>query len=179
MSTRCGIGKVQEDGTIKSVYSHSDGYLEYVGKLLVENYYGSKLDELLDNGSISLLGPEIGVQHIFQNPFVYGTQQYQDHDAIYGNMTRFYARDRGEDLSFHITQTEQDYARLIREYGADYMYLHKDGKWHVLQGDTFVDLEDKLHANKISFSKRIGVDPIEGSVATPLLDDPDTALSVA
>ena len=38
MSTRASIARVTEDGDIKSIYSHSDGYPSYMLKLLANNY---------------------------------------------------------------------------------------------------------------------------------------------
>ena len=48
MATRSTIAKLSKDGIIKAVYCHSDGYLEYNGKMLNEYYQDeSKVDELL------------------------------------------------------------------------------------------------------------------------------------
>ena len=35
MSTRSSIGIKRKDGTIECIYCHSDGYLEYNGKLIL------------------------------------------------------------------------------------------------------------------------------------------------
>ena len=40
MATRSAIAIKQEDGKVKSVYCHSDGYPEHNGKLLL-NFYNS------------------------------------------------------------------------------------------------------------------------------------------
>tara|TARA_Y100000287_G_scaffold153302_1_gene129427 strand:- start:265 stop:531 length:267 start_codon:yes stop_codon:yes gene_type:complete len=61
MATRSTIAKLGKDGIIKAVYCHSDGYLEYNGKMLNEHYQDeSKVDELLEHGDISFLNENIG-----------------------------------------------------------------------------------------------------------------------
>ena len=61
MATRSTIAKLGKDGIIKAVYCHSDGYLEYNGKMLNECYKDeSKVDELLAQGDISFLHENIG-----------------------------------------------------------------------------------------------------------------------
>ena len=47
MSTRCRIGKQTKSGRVKSIYCHNDGYIDYTGKVLYENYDLSNIDELL------------------------------------------------------------------------------------------------------------------------------------
>lgn len=56
MATRCRIAKVQDDGTIKSIYCHWDGYPEGVGKTLLEHYTDPDIiDKLIEIGDISSL----------------------------------------------------------------------------------------------------------------------------
>jgi hypothetical protein len=38
MSTRSFIGKVQEDGSVRYVYCHHDGYPSHVGAILAKHY---------------------------------------------------------------------------------------------------------------------------------------------
>lgn len=58
MSTRSRIGKLNPDGSILSVYCHSDGY--GVGETLKEHYTDiKKIDALLALGDISSLAAEI------------------------------------------------------------------------------------------------------------------------
>ena len=70
MSTRSAIAIMDEDGRIRSVYAHWDGYLEHNGAIL-EKYYTEreKIEELLSLGSISLLAgrikPKEGETHSF------------------------------------------------------------------------------------------------------------------
>lgn len=56
MGTRSTIGIKSEDGTIKAIYCHWDGYPEGVGSILAE-YYNSKdkAEELINLGGFSAL----------------------------------------------------------------------------------------------------------------------------
>jgi hypothetical protein len=47
MGTRSSIGIKSEDGTVKAIYCHWDGYLEGVGAGLVENYNSKAQAEAL------------------------------------------------------------------------------------------------------------------------------------
>ena len=57
MSTRSNIAIEKPDGTIQSIYVHSDGYPDGVGQMLINNYptYGSSL-RLFEHGDCSSLG---------------------------------------------------------------------------------------------------------------------------
>lgn len=60
MSTRSTIAIRHEDGTVKKIYCHSDGYIEWNGSIL-QKYYSTadKVEKLLALGNLSCLGPEI------------------------------------------------------------------------------------------------------------------------
>jgi hypothetical protein len=76
MSTRSRIAIENQDGTVKSIYCHFDGYLSGVGRLLKEYYTTqAKVEALIELGDISALEMTPG-------------------------STVAYARDRGEDLNF-------------------------------------------------------------------------------
>ena len=60
MATRSRIGILHEDGTVDSIYCHSDGYPEYNGKILHGHYRSpAKVKELISLGDISSLGEEL------------------------------------------------------------------------------------------------------------------------
>jgi hypothetical protein len=60
MATRSNIGARQQDGTIKAIYCHYDGYPEGVGATLAEHYTDpDKVARLLDLGGFSSLGSTI------------------------------------------------------------------------------------------------------------------------
>ena len=86
MATNAFIG-FRENNSITYIYNHSDGYLEYLGKMLIEHYNSEKQAKtLVSLGDVSVvkekLTPEEGTIHNFDNR--------QEGVSI------FYSRDRGE-----------------------------------------------------------------------------------
>jgi hypothetical protein len=60
MATRSRIAIENEDGEIKSIYCHHDGYLEHNGIILLENYQDrEKVEQLIALGDISSLNKNI------------------------------------------------------------------------------------------------------------------------
>jgi len=60
MATRSGIGALNPDGTVESVYCHWDGGPEGAGRVLATHYTApAKVRALLAHGNISSIGPEI------------------------------------------------------------------------------------------------------------------------
>jgi len=141
MATRSTIALEFADGTIGQVYCHWDGYLQHNGKILLENYMDPfKLRDLIDLGDISSLGAEIGVKHPFDNPGMFGTPAYQAYKDQYGDMTKFYGRDRGE------FGTDAKYFKDFADYKDNHQYeeysyiLRTDGVWYVSEGEKFEPL---------------------------------------
>ena len=148
MATRSVIAKLnKETKKIKAVYCHNDGYLEHNGCIL-DSYYQdeSKVDELLKNGDISILGNNIGEKIDFD-----------DFELAHKNkQCLFYARDRGENIkSKQPIILEDDIALLeFAETACDaqYVYMYAYGAWYVYDnangiGDCsyrFVELDDVL-----------------------------------
>ena len=59
MATRSRIGLQLADGAILSVYHHWDGYPQWLGVMLRENYSSrEKIAELIDGGDISCLASD-------------------------------------------------------------------------------------------------------------------------
>jgi hypothetical protein len=109
------------------------------GRILQEHYSDPfVLRDLIDLGDISSLKPTIGTQHAFSRLEV--PMDGEAYDKLYGDMTTFYGRDRGETgvdskkfLDF------QDY--LVRHQYEEYEYiLRKDGNWYVKQHDNEFEL---------------------------------------
>ena len=99
MSTHSSIGVIEEDGTLKYVYCHSDGYPSYLGRMLLTYYNTPELaTALVDLGSLSMvrerLAPDEGERHTFKKPVREGPK---------GGITTAYHRDRKERL--HINKT--------------------------------------------------------------------------
>ena len=129
MATRSAIGFVEYDGTITAVYCHWDGYLEHNGKILVEHYNDTyKLLDLLEQGDISSLRQEIGEKHPF-SPHGHGVDGMPSakYEELYGKMTTFYGRDRGED------SPAKDFAdaKAFRSHysDCDFFYLYDGKEW--------------------------------------------------
>ena len=115
MSTRSMIA-FNNGSTITAIYCHFDGYLEGVGKTLM-NYWNDieKVEALMELGDLSVLGTEIGEKQNFDN-------------CTNDNWCLAYGRDRGE------TGTEaKDYSRMHyaegNYKGVDYYYVFDGIQW--------------------------------------------------
>ena len=138
MATRSVIAKTQPSGKIKASYCHFDGYPEYNGKILASYYTDKKkINALLAEGEISVLGHNIGEKIDFND--------YQLCHAL--NQCRFYHRDRGEKLRKYTVKDASELEEYASDCNAEFVYLFKENKWHVLNvydsGD-FVLLESIL-----------------------------------
>ena len=131
MGTRSRVG-VMHGNVCKSVYCHYDGYLEYTGKLLLENY-----DSALANQLVAL-GDNSGVQKTL------------------GDMN-FYS-DRGEtDVSWQVAHTFEEFLDQVQGCGGEYYYVMRDGVWYAgsvydatgLRKGGLVPLTDALAATTI------------------------------
>lgn len=143
MATRGTIALEFADGSVQMVYSHFDNYLEHNGRILKEHYSDPfKLAELIELGSISVLAPEIGVKHPFDNPHRWGTPDYLAHEAEYKSMTKFYGRDRGEiETEARKFADFNDYQKNgdFQEYNYILRLINGEAKWFV-NGMTFEEL---------------------------------------
>jgi hypothetical protein len=113
MSTRSFIAKVTDDG-YRSVYCHSDGYPDYVGRILRDHYADpAKVVALIGLGNLSRLGPEIGEKHDFNN---YGMDR-PDWCLAYGRDRGDAQQEAGEDATF------DELATSARESNAEWLYI--------------------------------------------------------
>ena len=133
MATRSTIALEFADGTVQQVYCHWDGYLDYNGKILAEHYSDPfKLRELIDLGDISSLRPTIGTKHAFSR--LETPMDDEAYDKLYGDMTTFYGRDRGE--TGVGAKSFKDYADYIENHQYEeyeYILRNVEGKavWFV------------------------------------------------
>jgi len=142
MGTRSRIA-VMHGPIAKSVYCHWDGYLEHNGAILQEHYDSSKANQLVALGDLSSLRPEIGEKHAFSRLEV--PMDDEAYDKLYGNMTTFYGRDRGEqNVEWKVDHTFEDFLDRAKGCAAEFYYVMKDGVWYV--GDTYgsTELSNKL-----------------------------------
>lgn len=121
--------------TVRAVYCHWDGYLEHNGAILQKHYSASpKVNNLIALGDISSLRPEIGDKHNFSR--LDSTLPEAEYEALYGNMTTFYTRDRGEDTPFQVFPTlkEAEEHYTWSEYFYCFKYTkasdYTTGEWH-------------------------------------------------
>jgi hypothetical protein len=115
MGTRSRIGIQLEDGSVKSIYCHFDGYYEGVGQELMDSYTDrTKVEKLIALGDISFLCSEIEPTgpHSFDNP--------------QGGVTVAYHRDRGED--FNPQDIDNSAESFFNTSGYTYLF-NKDGVW--------------------------------------------------
>jgi len=128
MSTNSKIAKQSDNGSVKVISCHWDGYLTNNGDILLKHYQDeAKIDALLRLGDISFLAPEIGVKHSFDQP-PYGTPEHDD----YYNMVLAYGRDRGE--TGVAARTYDGLYQIPKSiYRFDYFYLRIGGKWYYVR----------------------------------------------
>jgi len=146
MSTRAAIAKLNTDtNEAKLIYCHSDGYLEYTGKILNEHYNSEdKVDELLSYGDLSIINENIGEK--LDVPF-------NDYTAFANKkQCRFYMRDRGEKNKEATDLSNTNCAEnALLEYGfenmdVDFVYAFDTRlqKWYVYKDiNSMGDVLDK------------------------------------
>lgn len=120
MSTRSRIAIKQKDGIYKSIYCHSDGYLEYNGVILNKYYQDeTKINLLINLGDISSLGcyvyPDTTKDHNFLNP--------------QKDVTVAYHRDRGENLNFRVDNDKDSLIKNTVKSDQEYLYLYENKQW--------------------------------------------------
>jgi hypothetical protein len=152
MSTRSCIGIENADGSVTTIYCHSDGYLECVGAMLSKHYSDpKKVKELIALGSISSLGEEIGTKH--------------DFDAKVDKECNVYHRDRN-DPQRNTKPTK--YKSLAEQAttgaencGADYVYCFRiDGRWWWQKGYGDKRTWRALPQHSVYDEKRKTVQPV-------------------
>ena len=123
MSTRSAIGIMDNDGKIRSVYCHFDGYPDHNGTILERHYRErEKIEELLKLGSISVLAERVAPRESETHTF----------DKPVAGVVVAYHRDRGD--VYHAPdewEDGEDFVRNVeRAYWAEYVYLWKEaGGW--------------------------------------------------
>ena len=121
MATRSRIAIENQDGTVKSIYCHFDGYLSGVGKTLFNHYDKEKLEKLIELGDISVL------KESTEN-------------------TVAYHRDRGEDLHTTSYLSVEGLFENGFNSGEEFVYcLTKDGTW-IFKEDTDSEISNLKEA---------------------------------
>jgi len=123
MATRSRIAIENQDGTVRSIYCHCDGYPLHHGPILLEHYTTQeKVESLIALGSISYLAHETeipeGVTHDFKN-------------ATEGIVVAYH-RDRGEELVIKAHGSVNEFVKSdVEEYG--YIFTAA-GEWLFANG---------------------------------------------
>lgn len=121
MATNSYIGKQLPDGSIKSVYCHWDGKPSHNGKILKEHYTDeSKIDTLLDMGSMEVLDKEIGVKLT--------KHQARDGQCI------FYGRDHDKDNKGPVVYENLE-TWLNKRPGIEWYYLWDGNEWKTYKSE--------------------------------------------
>lgn len=125
MSTRSSIAIKRPNGTVESIYCHSDGYLEYNGVML-NNFYREmrKINSLINLGDISFLDRRVNPDPDLPHKF--------DYDKRQEGITVAYGRDRDEkNCSKKNHKSVEDYIKSFENSWQEFAYLYdeENGKW--------------------------------------------------
>ena len=121
MATRSRIGLELADGSILSVYSHWDGYPEWMGRILRTHYNTKeKVSKLIDGGDMS-------------SPW---TDDRWD-DSADGSYGPQYYSERGEDCPPRLDADLAEY--LLPANGEEYHYVFRNGEWVCYNMNQFDD----------------------------------------
>ena len=121
MGTRSTIWLKKEENEkeyYEGIYCHWDGYLEYNGKMLFENYNNEeKVKELINLGDISSLAENV-------NP---DSTKPHNFDNKQDNVVVAYHRERGEDKNIMKVNKIKDLEQQ------QFNYLFKDNEWYLVK----------------------------------------------
>lgn len=134
MATRSTIAMLDDNGHVRTVYCHWDGYPSNNGRILVEHYTNPvKITRLLELGDLSSLGAELGEQHDFDS-------------RTSDSWCKFYGRDRGETGVSSVSFSTLDEA--VMKTGNDYFYFfdQEENEWMVTsyEFENFIPVKDAL-----------------------------------
>jgi hypothetical protein len=145
MATRSYIGIYNSDSnTVDYIYCHFDGYLDYVGRILVDYYTDpERARQLIALGSISSIGADPTVQPVVSNNGYPDVNVSKNAQGVPVEVVAYH-RERGEQLKRY-TCTLPEYAE--EDGMVSYVYLFKDGVWQVYARRAFVPVETLLRGD--------------------------------
>jgi hypothetical protein len=123
MGTRSAIG-IKRGNSVRAVRCNYDGHLDYVGKILFENYTTEDIvEKLIDGGDMSSLGETI-------------------------ESTDYYSQRRGEDPELYVPVKYDSVSEFANgessEFAdAEYIYLFINDRWYVSEGECQFNLLTK------------------------------------
>ena len=134
MSTNARIGLLQEDLTVKSVYHHWDGYPEWLGVTLKEQYNTrEKIAELIDGGNMSSCYSD--------NVFDYEKQEFVKRDP----QPEYYG---GKDEAPHLNVSFQRFLDDTNA-GEEFLYIFMNECWKAFSVTPIYDSNDEFIKNSI------------------------------
>ena len=134
MSTNARIGLLQEDLTVKSVYHHWDGYPEWLGVTLKEQYNTrEKIAELIDGGNMSSCYSD--------NVFDYEKQEFVKRDP----QPEYYG---GKDERPHLNVSFQRFLDDTNA-GEEFLYIFVNECWKAFSVTPTYDSNDEFIKNSI------------------------------
>jgi len=120
MGTRSYIAVANPKGGYSAIYCHWDGYPDYMGAMLRDNYSSKgKSRALIRLGDCSSIKPNLAAVglHNFDNPAE--------------NVTLAYGRDRGEPAcKARQFETLKELAEFAGEAWAQFIYIYDGKRWH-------------------------------------------------
>lgn len=137
MATRSTIAVLNPNGTVSQIYCHWDGYLEWNGRILVENYNTlERVQELIALGDLSSLHENIQ-----------STTDSQTCEDPEPNVGVYYGRDRGESgVEPRVYDSLEDYIENFQR--EEFNYLFQAGEWTYTEdstGSVFRSVKDDLN----------------------------------
>lgn len=168
MSTNSLIFQEQQDGTLKGIYCHWDGYLEYNGVILSEAYSDpKKVAKLLELGDLSSLGEELEASELVRlyGPCYYTSETFKalsneekerlENEDQSGKYTVAYHRDCGRELNPLEIITPEEQKNGKNPFSDHYKFVYvqdKNGVWYVnsilgnkmINGLSFEKLKEKV-----------------------------------
>jgi len=122
MATRSRIGIQLKNGSILSVYSHYDGYPEWMGRILKTHYNDrQKVAELIDGGDMS-------------SPWTEERWNSETKAQEYG--PQYYSQ-RGEDCPPRLDADLCEY--LLPDGAEEFHYVFRNGEWVCYNMNQFDD----------------------------------------
>ena len=132
MATRSTIAIEHADGTVSQVYAHFDGYLEGVGKTLLDHFSTREaVEKLIAGGAISSLGTYVAEG----DRSFYRSSDDDDYTIYYSY--------RGEDIDIEKFESVEEYENEHECQEFEYIFT-QDDVWSVFMGDEWHDLEYEL-----------------------------------
>ena len=116
MGTRSRVGVMHGD-ICKSVYCHYDGYLDYTGRLLLENYDSATANQLVARGDNS------GIRETLEE-----MNFYEDREAQGEDVNEFLKSTPWD--PWEIAHSFEEFLEQVEGCCGEYYYVMKDGVWY-------------------------------------------------